>query len=362
MAGDHVSSSLLFRMPNLISAVEEEEEEEDDYEDIDDDDEIDFYGGVPCDEDDDSQYDSDESDDRCPCNLHANYWPNSINRERNPLRDCVEKHLFAFFKETPSLRVYNSLRAISPHSRKIDSEVSKLLMDIASDSPDNLVAALDIFIALNDYTKLAHLLDSYMYLLRPRDRVTLQCAVALLDDSRYQPRCLAIVEKELEYSLQAVHSIVVSCFAHVEDEPNKVEIIEILKLKVGSTSRKSRIEQWADKVISSPSGPINPVAMAAMMMGFPMMPGVDGGDDTDILNYVDLDQNDPDLDDVREEYKPNLKAQFDGWVHLGQTLKGGPALLIKLYTRAIEMMPYIRGTDIVHEMVHRYGAPASMYL
>jgi hypothetical protein len=85
-----------------------------------------------------------------------------------------------------------------------------------------------------------------------------------------------------------------------------------------------------------------------------MMPGMDDGDDADILSYVDLDQDDPDLDDLRDTYRPNLKAIFEGWVHVGQTLKGGSLVLAKLYLKALEMMPWLRAADVVEEMANRY--------
>lgn len=41
-------------------------------------------------------------------------------------------------------------------------------------------------------------------------------------------------------------------------------------------------------------------------------PGGDEGEDIDLLIYIDLHQND--LDDLREEYQPNLRQRFDGWI------------------------------------------------
>jgi len=93
--------------------------------------------------------------------------------------------------------------------------------------------------------------------------------------------------------------------------------------------------------------------MAAMMMGLPIIPGMDEGEDNDILNYVDLDQNDPDMDDLREDYQPNLRQRFDGWVQLAQNMNGGPVLLAKLYLKAVELMPWLCGFDAVIEMISR---------
>lgn len=107
---------------------------------------------------------------------------------------------------------------------------------------------------------------------------------------------------------------------------------------------------------------MHPMAFAAMIMGLPALPGTDDGEDADFLNYVDLDQRDPDLDDLREEYRPDLKGMFDGWVHLAQTMKGGPAILNKTYASALELMPWLRGSDIAAEMINRYDPSVSRLL
>lgn len=305
-----------------------------------------------------SDYDTEDSDARCSCNRHANYWTDELNRQRIPLRERVEQQLMAVFKETPSLRISNALNTISGNPSKTEREAMKILDEVAGSTPDNLVAALDIYIANNNYQKIVNLIDQYGHLLRPRDMTTLQCAVTLLDESSFRSRALSILEQELEDSLAAIYHAIRTSFTYIEDEPNKQELQEILKLKASASSRKSRVEAWADTVISNPGNPMHPMAFAAMMMGLPMIPGVDDGEDSDILNYVDLDQNDPDFEDLREEYRPNLKARFDGWTNLGSSLNGGQAVLTKLYHKAVEMMPFLQGQDIVNEMAARsYYSP-----
>ncbi len=300
-------------------------------------------------DDENSEYDSDESEQ---CNFHASYWTEPINKARISLRDCVEKRLLAVFKETPSLGLYNSLSSISQNMLKTESQLLKILQEIAGDTPENVVAALDIYVSNNHYGKITSLLDKYMYLLRPRDAMVLQCAVAVLADSPFRSRSLTILEKELDDSLHAIKAMIRTCFVLIEDESSKKELLEILKLKAGS-QRKTRVEQWAERVCSSSGNPMGPMAFAAMMMGFPMLPGVEEGDDSDLINYFDMDPDDPDFDNVREQYRPNGKVRFDGWVHLGQGLPGGPAVLAKTYFKAVEMMPYVRGQDIVNEITNK---------
>lgn len=239
---------------------------------------------------------------------------------------------------------------------RIESEVSQVLHEVAGDSPDNLVAAMEIYIAMNSCTRVVSLLDKYMHLLRPRDSHALRSAVRFLAiRPEHRARSLAILENELEDSLQTLHALIRSCFSHIDDELNKAELSEILKLKASSQARKSRIEQWAENVTTSAGNSMGPMAFAAIMMGLPILPGVDDGDDLDMLSYFDLDQNDPDMDDIRDEYRPDLRARFDEWVEVGQKLAGGPAALVKFYVKAVEKMPYIQGQDIVNEMTNRSG-------
>lgn len=297
---------------------------------------------------DDSDYDGEEYD-RCRCHFHAKHWPEYINRARIPLRECVEERLTRIFETAPSLRLYNTLMSISHNVFQTEFHLSEKM---TGTTPDNLVAALDINIFLGDEDKVASLLKSNAYLLRPRDASTLQSAVCTLEDSEYHSRSVAILQQELEDSLRAIHATVRSCFSNIEEESNKKELLEILKLSAKSSPRKERLEQWSEQIITSST--INPMAMAAMMMGLPMLPGMDEGEENDILNFVDLDQNDPDLDDLREIYQPNLKQRFNGWVQLAQNMTGGPTLLAKLYLKGVELMPWLCGFDAVTEMISRY--------
>ena len=303
-------------------------------------------------EEDDSEYDSDVSLD-CPCNLHAPYWSPRINKERLRLKEYVEKRLMAVFKVTPTQRLYNTLLAISSETYLTSLELSSIISRIAGDTPDNLVAALDIHIGNGEASKIVSLLDSYSYLLRPRDAVTLQCAVAMLEESSYHTRAVAILEKELGECLRAIYSNVRSCFSLIEEEANKKEITEILKLKTSSSARQDRIVSWVDRVVTPNNGPIHPMAFAAMMMGLPMIPGGDDPDEGDFLNFLDLESNDSDLEDLRDEFRPNLKGIFNGWVHLGSSIKGGALILAKTYVKALEQMPWLAGSDIVAEMVNK---------
>lgn len=335
-----------------MDGIDSEDDEEGNSEDED------IFGHHYCDnadddDDDDDDYYTDDDDDPCPCNFHAKYWPERLDRERLSLRQHVENRLFAIFELTPSLAVYNTLMNLSENAYQTDIRIEKILKKIAGDTPNNLVAALDIQIHNNDPEQIISLLDSYSYLLRPRDAVTLQCAVAMLDQSEFHKRGIAILEKEFIDCIRAIHSTVRSCFSRIEDEANTKDLQEILQLRSGSSERKSRVEAWGERVITVSNGPMHPMAFAAMMMGLPMMPGGDGDDDADILSYVDFDQDDPDLEELRDEYRPNLKAIFDGWNHIGQSLMGGSLVLARAYIKAVGIMPWLRASDVVSEMTSR---------
>jgi len=271
-----------------------------------------------------------------------------------PLRDCIEKCLFAVFKKTPSLRLYRSLTSINLDSNRSVDELFKVLQDVAGNSPDNLVAALEIYISEADVGEMVELLEKHLHLLRPRDMLSLQCAVAMLSETPHRPLALSIFEAELADSFQAIYVAIRTSFSRIEEDTNKAELTEILKLKSGSPGRKNRIDSWVENVFSSPNNSMGPMAFAAMMMGFPVVPGSEDGDDSDVLNYLDLDRNDPDFDDLRDEFRPDLKARFDGWVQVGQNgITGAKPILMKLYTKAIVLMPYLRSQDVVNEMVAR---------
>lgn len=267
----------------------------------------------------------------------------------------MEKRLFKIFEVAPTVGLYNTLLAITHDSDETEECISRLLDKIAGNTPDTLVAALDIHILNGDAPEIFALLKAHAHLLRPRDTTTLQCAVAMLDSSHYHSGSLAILEKELDECIKAIYGTVRSCFAHIDEEENKKDLLEILKLRSGTAPRKDRVTQWAERVVTTSNGHFLPMAFAALMMGLPMMPGSDDeGDDADFLNFVDWDQNDPDLDDLREEYRPNLKAIFDSWVHIAQTMRGGPSVLSKMYLKAAALMPWLRGSDVVNEMVIKF--------
>jgi hypothetical protein len=96
------------------------------------------------------------------------------------------------------------------------------------------------------------------------------------------------------------------------------------------------------------------MAFAAMMMGLPVP--VAGGEFNGVeeLNGLDLGkETDPDLEDLRDEFRLQFKSRFQGW--LGATLTiGNPDQAFRaVYTELLTMMPFLRESDIVEEMLNR---------
>ena len=70
--------------------------------------------------------------------------------------------------------------------------------------------------------------------------------------------------------------------------------------------RQDRIERWVDAVSTPGLNNPNPMAFAAMVMGLPITPTMEGLDEME-LSYLEMDPSDPDLEDLREEFRPRLK-------------------------------------------------------
>lgn len=328
-----------------------------------------FLSGDGMDDDNDDENDDDETDDaldnighqydhdgiHCSCSFHARHWSSDINKQRLQLQDLVQKRLHILFETKPSLDLFNTLQFISPNDEDETVEwLFSTLSEIAPTTPETLVAALDIYTEELMPFEISSLLDSYSYLLRPRDAPALQSAVVVLarsDSVFWHARGIQIIEKELYDCISAVHAAVRSAFSRIDGVDEKRTFSEILNLPPGAP-RQERIQQWAD-AITTTSLSIHPVAFAAMMMGFPMAPNVEDGDNPELNAYLDFSQSDPDSEDLREEFQPNIEDRFNGWYQLTNTIKGGPGVLTRAYHRAVEIMPFLRATDAITEITTR---------
>lgn len=322
---------------------EVEEEIEEDYEDEDDEDE--------------NLDDADSEYGRCQCNFHASHWSGRLNRHRLYLDALVQERLLTLFKESPSLRIYTTILAISKDTKGTQAQLHRCLAEIACSSSDTFAAALDIYASECSASNIISILDSHSYLLRPRDAPSFQCAVLTVGQIPHLiPRAIQLLEKELLSTISAIYSTVQANFSLAEEPANQTELAKICKLPAGTQQRASRVESWVEAVMTPSAGPMHPVAFAAMMMGFPT-PGFEESEEADLVGYLDMGQADPDYDDLREEFRPKLKERFAGWVATAHSIKGGFAVLTKMYTKMAEMMPFLKATDIPDEMCNRYVWP-----
>ncbi|RDB20271.1 Bifunctional epoxide hydrolase 2 [Hypsizygus marmoreus] len=334
----------------------DEDDEDEDLLNIDDDDGDEDYVDEDV-EDDESCRGNGGDNQHCTCPYHASHWSDVINAQRIPLRDLVENRLRAIFEITPSVRLYNIIISMSMDASEAERSLLQILAENAGNTPDTLTAALDIYTAEGNASGIISLLNSHSHLLRPRDAETLLCAVAMLCASGMPLRALTILEKELNDTTREIHASIASVFSHVDLDIHKKEFAEILKLRVGTSARADRIERWVDAIDTS-SAPMHPMAFAAMMMGFPLAPGMDeGGPDAELAAFLDLDQSDadPDLEDLREEFRPKLKERFDAWHQLSMSFKTSLStpLLTRVYSKAVELMPFLRAPDVVDQMIRK---------
>ncbi|KAF9030151.1 hypothetical protein BDZ89DRAFT_1159529 [Hymenopellis radicata] len=326
--------------------AESDSELEGDWEDMEDDD----------DDDDDDEEEEPAHGSRCLCNLHSNHWTNEVNQHRLHLRRLVKKHLHTLFTLAPSHDLYCALKDLG--CRALITTLTK----VAPASSDNVAAALEIYAAEDDASSIMTLLDQHSYFLRPRDAPILQLASHVLAVP-YRTKVIALLEREMAETVHAVAAAVRTTFCHIEDPKHTSELTRILRLPAASSQRADRIEQWVDSVVTPSSGHLHAVAFAAMMMGIPAP--VDEGEDADadFLGHLDLDPNDPDLEDIREEMRPPLGERFEGWCEVAGATRGSAAALAKVYTKIIDVMPFLRAHDVVEAMQTRVSdRPSKRYV
>ncbi|KAJ3782775.1 hypothetical protein GGU10DRAFT_362784 [Lentinula aff. detonsa] len=291
-----------------------------------------------------------DGDGRYNCKLHACHWSSKHLEQRLHIRDLVLARLCNLFELEPSLDLYLDIINISSRPAR---QLMKILSVIATNSSSTFAAALSIYAIECQTYRICKLLDTHSHLLRPQDADQYQAAVlVLVRETRYRPRALKIIEKEIQETAHSVRLLVESSFCGLNTESNKAELQRILKLEMASQPRLDRVNDWIDAVITPISAPMHPVVFAAaMMMGLP--PGLDESDESDIMSFLDLDPDDPDLADMREEFRPQLRERFDGWATLALKYSAGQALLSKMFITMAEDMPYLSSADVCQEMLNR---------
>ena len=115
------------------------------------------------------------------------------------------------------------------------------------------------------------------------------------------------------------------------------------------------MEAWVAAVSSPPAPMMHPMAVAAaMMMGLPVPPSGAHGEDPELVAALDMSSPyDRDLEDLRDEFRPKLADRFDGWCKVANNTKGGSTLLTDAHMKAIKSMPFLKASDVFHEMLSR---------
>jgi len=293
---------------------------------------------------------------------YAKHWSSRVSSQMWRLRDHVQTALMSVFEVSPSQALFSALLSISPDPETTEEEMMTHLDTIATSCSETFSAALDIYTFMEDADMTMTLLRTHSHLLRPRDAPSLQAAVTVMGKSGdYQARSLEIIEKELLDTARALRAALLVSFSQLDTLSNKEEIQQILKLRQGAAGRQDRIEAWVDAVSTPGTTTPNPMAFAAMMMGLPLVPGMDPSEDADPLGYLDLDPHDPDLEDLREEFRPSFKNRFEGWCSVAFIVSGGDMVLVKVFKKLIELMPFLRANDVVEEMVGRLADKPSRH-
>ncbi|KAF5372000.1 hypothetical protein D9615_008131 [Tricholomella constricta] len=349
-----------YRSSNILGDYDDGEEFDDTVHNTDEEEDDDDY--IDEDDEDDGEYDGlDLSCTGCSCPFHAKHWPDFINDQRLHLRELVENRLHANYRSNPSLLLYQVICSISNNVTATKRTLLRETNENATKSADTIVGALEVYIRLTNTNKIAGLLDTHYHLLRSRDAEVLQKAVRALASSNFSVhtiQIMAIVEQELLECIRAIHAAVSAIFGNHNLPVHKSELEGILKLRVGTQERNDRANDWVEAAMTLGS-PMNPMAIAAMMMGLPFglpfIPMEDGGHEDVTAFLDDVDTSDPDFEEVNAEFRPKLRDRFEGWYKLIERLKepAAPSLLGTMYIKIVELMPFMRGADIVDRMVLR---------
>lgn len=291
-------------------------------------------------------------DDELDLNMsRLRHWSDIIFGHVHLLQRHIEDALTSAFESAPSLPLYSTLLSMSHDPRTLEERLLSSLKTIATSCPDAYAVALEIYSLEHKVDQVVELLDSYSHLLRPRDAVALQAATTLISHHGHAQRALQILESELLDTIRVTRHALLQSFSQLETPQNRSELAQIIKMGSRAPGRHGRVESWVDAVTTPGADQPNPMMFAAMVMGIGPLPGMNPDDDP--YTYLDLDPHDPDLEDLRSEYRPNLKKRFESWTDVALMLRDGPAVLLRVYRKVVEEMPFLRASDVTEEMIGR---------
>lgn len=287
--------------------------------------------------------------------FYADHWPKSANFAINDIRDLVQQCLVSYFQILPSLDLYRGIKSISTDAATIRRSLLEAAESNALWSSDNFAAALSIFASEDSAETIWKLHTRGAHLLRPRDAPDYQSAVAALGHkSTFKSRALKICQDQLLTIAREFRAALCLPFSRLYDSARIVELEALLEQR--SISRTSNIESWVTSVLTPGQSHPNPMNFAAMMMGLPVpVAGGDLGAGVDEFNMLDLEKDrDPDLDDLREEFRPQFKERFHGWLEASFAIGKPDQVFRAVFNELLTMMPFLRDTEIVDEMLNRY--------
>ncbi|TDL18393.1 hypothetical protein BD410DRAFT_806555 [Rickenella mellea] len=290
------------------------------------------------------------------------YWPHKICSQLPKFLPILHTRLMTIFKSSPSPALFHSINSINASPFTI-IELHNALADLAPCSPISLTVALQIHAEEGSAQTIAALLDSHSHLLRPRDAPSLQSAAqALARVPKFRARALALIEAELIDTAHGIHAALLqNHFSRIDVSSVRSGFQGIQRLRHGTTARSDAVERWVDSAQTPGVMPMNPIAFAAMMMGLP--PGAADPDDADPMGVLDVDPEDSDYAELREDMRPGMKARFEGWTDVAECITGGVAVLMKVFTQVLEIMPFLKAHDVVEEMIGRLAdKPSKHYL
>ena len=261
--------------------------------------------------------------------------------------------LLSAFETAPSRALYDDLVDMS--RGRLRPQLLELLNMLTATSSDTFAVALDVYTSEHQLEPVLDMLNDHSHLLRPRDYSTLQSATVFISRHGHTQRALEILEAELLDTARATRHALLQSFSQMETPANRAEITQIVRTRSGMPGRRARVEAWVDAASTPGADQPNPMMFAAMVMGIGPMPGLSSDDDP--YTYLDLDPDDPDLEDLRAEYRPDLKKRFESWADQGvANLENGAASLLSVYRKIIDMLPFLRAPDVAEEMISRYAS------
>ncbi|KIK51217.1 hypothetical protein GYMLUDRAFT_252249 [Collybiopsis luxurians FD-317 M1] len=197
-----------------------------------------------------------------------------INKQRHHLRTLVISYLRTLFELNPSPNLYISIIELSDEPELTSIELLDTLSDIATSNSSAFASALTIYASEGDASEIVQLLDTHAHLLRPQDA------------SSYQAAVVTMAEDEM---LDKGGSWRRWCWRH--------------RRRGWDTTPTSSDSLYSDDMISMKTTR-TPMKVARSVSGA----WVWGG-----MGLLDMDPDDPDLDDVREELRPRLKERFEDY-------------------------------------------------